>query len=670
MKKILLLAIVFFCCVGIMQAAQTGSWKAYMAYSNIQDVEQGSGNVIYVLASNNIYSYNTSDQSIQTFDKTNSLSDCNISHISYNKYAKRLVIVYSNQNIDLMDDKGEVINISDYYNSSITLDKSINDIYQSAGYAYLSTGFGIVKLNVANAEISDTYNLGFKVNYSYQDSGYLYAASASNGIYRAPITANLLDKNNWKRVADYSEKPSDNKDSLVEKVSKANPGGPKYNYFGFMRFYNGNLYTCGGGWNPDKDLMRPGCVQVLKGDEWTEYQDNLQSITGHSYVNLMSMDVDPNDNSHVFVSGRIGLYEFKNGKFVKEYNYTNSPLQGAATVQNVSKDYVIVQGLRFDDNSNLWLFNSNSATTSLFELTSENKWNSFHKNVFMNDGRSFDNMTNPFFDSRKLLWFVDDYWGYPALVSYNKSTDKANVIHNFVNQDGTKLTLYYVRCVAEDKENNIWIGTSVGPLMLESSNVTDVNPVFQQIKVPRNDGTNYADYLLSGVDITCMAVDGGNRKWFGTNGNGVYLVSSNNIEEVHHFTEDNSKLLSNNIESIAINGTTGEVFFGTDKGLCSYISDATEAESKMTNQSVYAYPNPVRPDYTGLITVTGLSYNADVKIVTSSGTLVAEGRSNGGLFTWDGNDKNGRRVASGVYMVETATQEGSKGVVCKIAIVN
>lgn len=110
--------------------------------------------------------------------KTNSLSDCNISHISYNKYAKK-TIVYSNQNIDLMDDKGEVINISDYYNSSITLDKAINDIYQSAGYAYLSTGFGGVKLNVANAEISDTYNLGFKVNYSYQDSGYLYAASAA-----------------------------------------------------------------------------------------------------------------------------------------------------------------------------------------------------------------------------------------------------------------------------------------------------------------------------------------------------------------------------------------------------------------------------------------------------------------------------------------------------------
>ena len=90
----------------------------------------------------------------------------------------------------------------------------------------------------------------------------------------------------------------------------------------------------------------------------------------------------------------------------------------------------------------------------------------------------------------------------------------------------------------------------------------------------------------------------------------------------------------------------------------------------MTTDSVYAYPNPVRPDYTGLITVTGLSMDADVKIVTASDALVAQGRSNGGSFTWDGCDSSGHRVASGVYMVMTATKEGKSGTVCKIAIVN
>jgi hypothetical protein len=128
-------------------------------------------------------------------------------------------------------------------------------------------------------------------------------------------------------------------------------------------------------------------------------------------------------------------------------------------------------------------------------------------------------------------------------------------------------------------------------------------------------------------------------------------------------------LLSDNVESIAINHETGEVFIGTDQGLCSYMSDATNAEVSMVKDNVYAYPNPVVSGYDGLITIVGLSLDADVKILSVSGQLVAQGRSNGGTFTWNGRDRQGRRVASGVYMVATATSNGEKGVVCKIAIV-
>ena len=140
--------------------------------------------------------------------------------------------------------------------------------------------------------------------------------------------------------------------------------------------------------------------------------------------------------------------------------------------------------------------------------------------------------------------------------------------------------------------------------------------------------------------------------------------------ELAQLPTHNSPLLDNDVESICIDGKTGEVFFGTASGLCSYMGDATEPSDEMTKDNVYAFPNPVRPDYTGPITVTGLTINADVKIVTANGALVAEGRSSGGTFTWDGCDKRGKRVASGVYMVETATQDGGKGTVCKIAIVN
>ena len=206
--------------------------------------------------------------------------------------------------------------------------------------------------------------------------------------------------------------------------------------------------------------------------------------------------------------------------------------------------------------------------------------------------------------------------------------------------------------------------------MLERNEINNDGSIFTQVKVPRNDGTNYADYLMTGIDIHSMAIDGAGRKWFGTNGNGVYLISADNMKQIQHFTTENSCLLSDIVRSIAINQTTGEVFFGTDNGLCSYISDATQINTEMTKDNVWAYPNPVTPDYTGLITIVGLTLNADVKILSANGTLIAEGRSNGGTFTWDGNDQKGRKVASGVYMVVTATKTGDKGTVCKIAIVN
>ena len=205
--------------------------------------------------------------------------------------------------------------------------------------------------------------------------------------------------------------------------------------------------------------------------------------------------------------------------------------------------------------------------------------------------------------------------------------------------------------------------------MLTSDQITATSPIYTQVKVPRNDGTNYADYLLTGVDIRCIYVDKNNRKWFGTTGNGLYIIDSDNITTLAHFTKDNSKLFSDDILALAANESTGEVFIGTDKGLCSYTSNFADNSNGMTKDNVWAYPNPVRPGYTGAITITGLTSGATVKIVTSNGALVNEGTASNGEYKWYGIDRNGKQVVSGVYMVEVATSEGDKGVVCKIAIV-
>ena len=632
MKKIIivLLLSIVNCQLSI---CQIGSWRNYLAYSDIQQIRAAGSDNLFVLASNGLYQYNKADQSIITYDKINGLSDTHITNINWCPQAKRLIAVYQNSNIDLIDLKGNVTNISDLYNKLMTGDKTVSSIRIDGIYAYLICGFGIVKVNMQRAEIADSYTPN-----------------------HPDYPTSLPEEDN----SDY--------DKYFDLVKTLKPGGPKYNYFGFMRFYNGKLYSCNG------DYEQSGIIQVLEDNQWNIYQDEgISDVTGLPFIGVYCFDIDPQNTEHVFAGAVNGLYEFLNGKFVKFYNSDNSPIE---PYNGKSKNHQLVTGVKFDKNSNLWILNSSAPTTSLLKYSNETFTKLDHSELMkLNTSSSIPNRSNAdlskiIIDSKGMMWFVNNSWTLPAIYQYDMDNDKIIAYESFVNQDDTKINVQDgIRCVAEDMEQNIWVGSSGGPFVLEKNEIENNGNTFTQVKVPRNDGTNYADYLLAKIDISCIAIDGANRKWFGTNNNGVYLISADNLVQVQHFTTDNSKLLSNNVLSIAINNTTGEVFFATDKGLCSYISDATETNTEMTTDNVWAYPNPVEPGYTGNITITGLSMNADIKILTANGAIVNEGRSNGGTYVWDGCDKKGRRVASGVYMVATATSKGEKGTVCKIAIV-
>ena len=631
MRRVALIALLILQCSIL--SAQVGTWRTYMSYYEPQQIVK-AGNNLFVRASNDLYQYNLTDHSITTYDKNTGLSDSYITHIGWNQQAKRLIIVYQNSNIDLMDQSGNVSNISALYRKSMTDDKTVDSLTIDGLYAYLYARFGIVKVNMQRAEISDTY--------TPEHPEYPTSLPASN------------------TNADWAQ--------YIDVVRTLKPGGPRYNYFGFMRLTGGTLYTV----DKAPSSANIACVQTLNlaNQEWTCYDSDLSDKTGYQFARLYCVDVDPRDNSHVFAGGRTGLYEFRNGQFVQAYSNDNSPLQTATTVGNDDKNYVLVTGMKYDTQGNLWLTNSISPSTSLLKLSTGSQWQSLHhEELTINDDRSMEGMEHLMFDSRGYLWFVNNYHRTPALIRYNTATDDIKVYSHIVNQDGTSYDISYVTCVTEDKSGNIWIGTNLGPFMLEAANIDSDSETFTQVKVPRNDGSDYADYLLSGVYVNAIAIDGGGRKWFGTNANGVYLISEDNMTQLQHFQSANTPLLSDNITALAINDSNGEVFISTNNGLCSYISDATASSSSMSSDNIYAYPNPVTPDYNGLITIVGLSYKAQIKIVSASGKMVNEGQSNGGTYTWNGCDRDGNRVASGVYHVLVSTSDGSDGSVCRIAVI-
>lgn len=693
-------------------AAEIGSWNAYMAYHDITDIHP-AGNMVYVLSSGSLFAYNADDGEVSAYNKVNSLSDCTINHIAWNTAAGRLIIVYDNYNIDLLDNSGNVTNISDYYTKPVNLDKTVNGIYINGKFAYLYTNFGILKINMGSAEISDTYILNLKTTACTITNGRIYAQTQA-GIYSADMSANLLDRNNWQRdgsvTADifrsddgietttkhgYTERRiydrknrcwwSNQEDGRLQSYTETEedgtqtitrrditPGGPKYNYFYSLKYANETLYSCGGVFEGIVDMDYPGTIQTLDNNgSWTIYQDDIDKITGYTYKDIDCIDYDPTDPRHVFAGGRTGLYEFYDGKLKNYFNKDNSPLKPAISDkgEELSNNHVIINGIKFDTDGNLWVTNSQCRGHALLVYKKDGTWEPKDHTELLYKNNSLKNMCRLMFDSRNLLWFVANNWEYPALICYDKANDAIKVYDKFVNQDGQEIKIYTIPCIAEDHENNIWIGTEKGPLYLTNDDIMSGNDVFTQFKVPRNDGTDKADYLLAGIPIKSICIDGGNRKWFGTDQNGVYLISSDNLTQEQHFTTVNSDILSDNVLDIAYNGSNGEIFIGTDKGLCSYMSDATTPNDNMTKDNVYAYPNPVKPEHTGYITIVGLSRNADVKILTSSGQIVAQGTSVGGTFKWDGKDLNGRRVASGVYMVATATSEGKKGTVCKIAVI-
>lgn len=454
--------------------------------------------------------------------------------------------------------------------------------------------------------------------------------------------------------------------------------GPRRNLCYYMTYEGDRLLIAGGRLDPYGLLHYDGTIMKYENNRWSAFQDDgISDITGVPYRDITCIAQDPADSSHHYASaGGTGLYEFRSGQFVQHYSLDNSTLRSAAS--NNSPRYVRVDGLNYDADGNLWMIN-NGVDTVVHVLMADGTW----VGVYVEALDMAPTLEKTLFDSSGRFWIASrrttsnpahtagllclDYNGTIADISDDVTTYRARAN----NEDGTSCDFSGgVYEIVEDTDGSIWFGTASGLYVIDNPDEWSYSDFYvTQIKVPRNDGTNNADYLLSGVSVSAIAIDGADRKWIGTLGNGLYLVSADGTEIISHFEAATSLLLSDNIYDIAINQSTGEVMIGTDVGLCSYQSDATSPADALVESNVKVYPNPVRPNYSGNVTVTGLTADADVKVTTSGGQAVASGTSTGGTFIWDCRTSSGERVSAGVYYILVSTADGNTGIAAKVVVI-
>jgi len=374
---------------------------------------------------------------------------------------------------------------------------------------------------------------------------------------------------------------------------------------------------------------------------------------------ISRITVNPNNENEVYMGSYFsGLLKVENDIPTVLYNQSNSGLEEISFIPGYFND-VRINGLAFDKSGNLWMNNS-LVKNGLKELKKDGQWQSYSLDVIL--AKSIDaSMGRLIIDNNGTKWWCTNTDG---LIGFNESINKFKKI-NFGSDFGN-LPSTDVKALAVDSRSQLWIGTAKGLRVLSnvSSFLTDDKLNSNAIIILEN---NLAQELMYEQSITDIVVDGANNKWIGTADAGLFLVSSDGQQTIHHFTAANSPLPSNSINDIDINSITGEVFIATAKGLVSFKGNATGVNEDLNN--VFVYPNPVRPEFDGTVKIAGLLDKANIKITDIEGNLVYETTSEGGTIEWDTTAFGKYKVASGVYMIFVAAKDGIETKVKKLMII-
>ncbi len=426
------------------------------------------------------------------------------------------------------------------------------------------------------------------------------------------------------------------------------------------------------------------CRYDIVVDDWNSLNiaeaiaSRLQERT--TFIGLTGIAVDPTDPSNYAISTALhGLYIMNNDTLVHRYD----DLAEDGIVQAFGEDFLSarVSAVAYDDAGRL--FYTNSVQDTVLRCLLPDGSCIKYPNEGMAQVPDARRILLSRHDPYNIKWVLNDYGYQKSRVGmYYDKGNPANVgksdyqtawFSTLVDQDGNEYVPYYIYDLCEDLDGKVWVLTNLGPFVIENQATTfdyaQKNPgkgKVRRVKIPRNDGTNLADYLMQSTVCSCMAIDNFNRKWIGTSGAGLYLLSEDCITEIEHFSSDNSPLLSDDILNLCYDAETGILFISCEGGVLTYQTDAIEGEEDFS--SLHCYPNPVRPEYSGELRIMGLMNDSHVSITAANGDLIFQTRSQGATATWDLHLPSGARVKPGIYLIHGVDEEGKNGKICKVLV--
>lgn len=732
-----------------------GQWREHVPFNNAFYV-YNQQNLIVGGTPFGFFTYNQTSKEFQRKTKMNGLSDVGLKLMSNDPLSKKMLVVYENNNIDLIN--GDVVsNIPDVLLKNTQSDKTVNNACWIGNDVFLSANLGIIAVNTEKKEIRDTYRTG--LNGSNENifqvalqNNVLYAATASglkkaffnpvalsdfnawvlesgqallpgkcdavldwngklivkkqdsvfiknNGkwelFYASKYPISAMNISNNKLLLAYSENNSgivlvfsspssipqtfsnplisyplsctivdetiwvaDKKNGLIRingtTAESIKPNAPDGIASGEGIYADGNIWASAGtinqSWQPQQN--RNGFFK-FDGNSWKSYNKNSFS-TLDTIMDFISIAADPASGNIYAGSFGDGLVELSGEKIsiLNQKNFLSPSLQ--------NPERYIVSGLAFDEQQNLWISNY-GASQNLLVRKKDGTWKKFtipfpHQSnavgKILVDDASRKWIISPngnglfcFNDAKTIDQTNDDQWRYFRQGRGNGNLPSSNVLS-----------------IKEDRNGFIWVGTDKGIGIIEcgddvfsSSSCEATLPVVQQ--------DNFAGLLFGDEAVYDIEVDGANRKWIATN-NGAWLISADGQKVISRFTQANSPLLSNKIHQIVVHEKTGEVFFFTENGICSFRGTAVEPVSQ--KQKLIVFPNPVPPNFNGTIAIKNLPENAWVKITELDGKMVYQTRSLGGQAIWNGRTIKGEKPSSNVFLVLVSDEFNAMQISTKI----